>query len=173
MATVQLGSTHTSETQTPAHKEFLSAALQEVARTTGSHPLTPETTKTPITSRILEAAVAGYSFTLDTEAERLSAAAPGIQRLSVGITGSEHLSMADPQISTTTIPQTQNPALVNGGGLFGAPPEAFNGDRAKAKEYMHSFKCWWALNEEKPVFSIPYKRVALCLSYLKGAKVED
>jgi hypothetical protein len=140
---------------------------------TGSHPLTPETTETPITSQILEAAVASYSFTLDIEAECLSAAAPRIQCLSVGITESEHLSMADPQISTTFIPQTQNPAPVNGGGLFGAPPEAFNGDRAKAKEYMRSFKCWWALNQENAVFSIPYKRVALCLSYMKGAKVED
>ena len=172
-ATVQFGSTHASGTQTPAHEEFLSAALQEVAQTTGSHPLTPETSETPITSRILEAAIAGYSFTLDTEAECLSAAVPRIQRLSAGITESEHLSMADPQISTTIIPQTQNPAPVNGGGLFGAPPEAFNGDRAKAKEYMRSFKRWWALNEEKPVFSIPYKRVALCLCYMKGAKVED
>jgi hypothetical protein len=81
--------------------------------------------------------------------------------------------MADPQISTTFIPQTQNPAPVNGGGLLGTPPEAFNGDRAKAKEYMCSFKHWWALNKEKPVFSIPYKRVALCLSYMKGAKVKD
>jgi hypothetical protein len=171
-ATVQIGSTHALGTQTPAHEEFLSAALQEVARTTGSHPLTPETSETPITSQILEVAVAGYSFTLDTEAECLSAAAPRIH-LSVGIIESEHLSMADPQISTSFTPQTQNPPLVNGGGLFGAPPEAFNGDRAKAKEYMHSFKRWWALNKEKPVFSIPYKRVALCLSYMKGAKVED
>jgi hypothetical protein len=30
-ATVQIGSTHASETQTPAHEEFLSMALQEVA----------------------------------------------------------------------------------------------------------------------------------------------
>jgi hypothetical protein len=43
----------------------------------------------------------------------------------------------------------------------------------KAKEYMHSFKCWWALNKEKTVFDIPYKRVALCLSYMKVPKVED
>ena len=135
--------------------------------------MTPETSETPITSQILEAAVAGYSFTLNIEAECLSVAAPRIQCLSAGITESEHLSMADPQISTTIIPQTQNLAPVNGGGLFGAPPEAFNGDRAKAKEYMHSFKHWWAVNEEKPVFSIPYKRVTLCLSYMKGAKVED
>jgi hypothetical protein len=81
--------------------------------------------------------------------------------------------MADPQISTTLIPQTQNPAPANGNSLFGAPPEVFDGNRAKAKEYMHSFKRWWALNEEKTVFDIPYKRVALCISYMKGPKVED
>jgi hypothetical protein len=142
----------------------LSAALQKVAQITGSHPLTLETTETPVTSQILEVAVAGYSFTLNIEAECLSAAASRIQCLSAGITESEHLSMADPQISTTLIPQTQNLAPVNGGSLFGTLPEAFDGNRAKAKEYMCSFKCWWALNKEKPVFSIPYKRVALCLS---------
>ena len=108
-------------------------------------------------------AIAGYSFTLDTEAECLSAAVPE----------SEHLSMAGPQISTTLIPQTQNPAPMSGSSLFGAPPEVFDGNRAKAKEYMCSFKCWWALNEEKTVFDIPYKRVTLCISYMKGPKVED
>jgi hypothetical protein len=109
---------------------------------TGSQPLTPETTKTPVTSRILEAAVASYSFTPNTEAEHLSAAAPRIQHLSAGITETEHLSMADPQISTTFIPQTQNLAPANGGGLIGALLEAFDGNRAKAKEYMCSFKHW-------------------------------
>jgi hypothetical protein len=125
--------------------------------------LTPETQEAPITSQILDAAIASYSFTLETEAERLSAAVPE----------SEHLSMADPQISTTLIPQTQNLAPSNGQGLFGAPLEVFDGNRAKAKEYMRSFKRWWALNEEKTVFDIPYKRVTLCISYMKGPKVED
>jgi hypothetical protein len=80
--------------------------------------------------------------------------------------------MADPQISTT-ITQPQNPAPSNGNSLFGAPPETFDGNRAKAKEYMCSFKRWWTLNEEKGVFNIPYKWVALCLSYMKGPKVKD
>jgi hypothetical protein len=57
--------------------------------------------------------------------------------------------------------------------LFGAPLEAFDSNREKAKEYMCSFKCWWTLNEEKAIFDIPYKWVALCLSYMKGPKVED
>jgi hypothetical protein len=39
LATVQLESTHTSGTQTPAHEEFLSTALQEVARMAGSQTL--------------------------------------------------------------------------------------------------------------------------------------
>jgi hypothetical protein len=85
----------------------------------------------------LEVAVAGYSFTLDPEVE--------------------HLSMADPQISTTIIPQIQNPAPINGNSLFGALLEVFDENRAKAKEYMCSFKCWWALNEEKTLFDIPTK----------------
>ena len=95
--------------------------------------MTLETQKVPITSQILDAAVAGYSFTLDTEAECLSVAVPE----------SKHLSMADPQISMTLIPQTQNPAPTNGNSLFGALPEVFDRNRAKAKEYMCSFKHWW------------------------------
>jgi hypothetical protein len=110
------------------------------------NPLTPETPEAPITSQILDTTVAGYSFTIKTEAECLSAA----------VLESEHLSMADPQISTT-ITQPQNLAPSNGNTLFGALPEAFDGNRAKAKEYMHSFKRWWTLNEEKAVFDIPYK----------------
>jgi hypothetical protein len=138
-------------------------AIYLVAQTSRTHALTLENQETPITSQILDAAVAGYFFTVDIEVERLSAA----------ISESEHLSMADPQISTTIILQTQNLAPTNGNSLFGAPPEVFDGNRAKVKEYMCSFKHWWALNEEKTVFNILYKRVALCLSYMKGPKVKD
>ncbi len=38
---------------------------------------------------------------------------------------------------------------------------------------MRSYKRWWRLNNEKPAFSIPYKRVALCISYICRKKVED
>jgi hypothetical protein len=62
---------------------------------------------------------------------------------------------------------------MNGNSLFGTPLEVFDGNRAKAKEYMRSFKCWWALNKEKTVFNIPYKWVALCLSYMKEPKVKN
>src|SRR6266851_10286644 len=38
---------------------------------------------------------------------------------------------------------------------------------------MCSYKRWWRLNDEKPAFAIPYKWVALCISYIQGKKVED
>ena len=155
MAPAQPESVQASGTQTPAYKEFLSATTHHITQISRTLPLTLETQEAPITSLILDVAIASYSFTLDTKAECLSAAIPE----------SEHLSMADPQISTTLIPQIQNPAPTNGNSLFGTLLEVFDGNRAKAKEYMRSFKCWWALNEEKIVFNIPYKRIALYLSY--------
>jgi len=123
LAPAQPESIQASGTQTPAYKEFLSTANHYITQISGTLPLTPETQEAPITSQILDAAVAGYSFTLDTEAECLSAA----------VLESEHLSMADPQISTTLIPQTQNPAPMNGNSLFGTPLEVFDGNRAKPK----------------------------------------
>jgi hypothetical protein len=65
--------------------------------------------------------------------------------------------MAEPQIATTLTSTTQNPAPSNGGGLHGSPPEVFNGDRTKAKEFLRAFKRWWKLNHDKAVFDSPYK----------------
>jgi hypothetical protein len=61
----------------------------------------------------------------------------------------------------------------NGGGLLGSPPKTFDGKRSEAKEFMRTFMHWWKLNNEKAAFSILYKRVALCISYMHGSKVED
>ena len=75
----------------------------------------------------------------------------------------------------TTIPQQPGPApaQTSNGGLFGSPPEAFDGDRAKAQAFYRSFVRYWKLNIDKTVVTEPYRRVALFLSYLKGPKVED
>jgi hypothetical protein len=71
--------------------------------------------------------------------------------------------------TTGTSPQTQS----NGGGTVGSAPEPFNGDRNRSKDFMRAFVRWWKLNYDKPVFQEPYKRVALCLNYIKGRNVED
>ncbi len=78
------------------------------------------------------------------------------------------------EANTTITQNPQNtPALSNGTSLLGSPPTPFDGDRDKAKEFMRSYKRWWRLNDEKPAFAIPYKWVALCISYIRGKKVED
>ena len=71
------------------------------------------------------------------------------------------------EANTTITQNPQNaPAPSNGTSLLGSPPTPFDGDRDKAKEFMRSYKRWWRLNDEKPAFAIPYKRVALCISYI-------
>ena len=78
--------------------------------------------------------------------------------------------------ANTTI-TTQNPpdapAPLNGNSLPGSPPKPFDGNRDIAKEFMCSYKRWWRLNDKKPTFKIPYKRVVLCISYIYRKKVED
>ncbi len=81
------------------------------------------------------------------------------------------LAEANTTITTQNPPET--PAPSNGGGLLGSPPKPFDSNREIAKEFMCSYNRWWKLNDEKPAFKIPYKWVALCLSYIYRKKVED
>jgi|SRR5216683_7095059 len=60
-----------------------------------------------------------------------------------------------------------------GGGTTGNAPEPFSGEHHKSKDFMRSFIRWWKLNYDKPVFQQPYKRVALCLNYIRGKNIED
>ena len=81
--------------------------------------------------------------------------------------------LAEANTMITTANPQNTPAPSNGSSLLGSPPTHFDRDQDKAKEFMCSYKCWWRLNNEKPAFAIPYKRVALCISYIHGKKVED
>jgi len=81
--------------------------------------------------------------------------------------------LAEANTTITTASPQNTPAPSNGSSLLGSPPTPFDRDQDKAKEFMCSYKCWWRLNNEKPAFAIPYKRVALCISYIHGKKVED
>jgi hypothetical protein len=76
----------------------------------------------------------------------------------------------------TTVIQNPAPPVApsdGGGGLYGTPPALFTGDRNKSKDFMRAFNRWWKLNKEKPVFSQPYKQVALFINHLRGLNVED
>ncbi len=81
------------------------------------------------------------------------------------------LAEANTMITTQNPPDALTPLSRN--SLLGSLPKPFDGNRDIAKEFMHSYKRWWRLNDEKVAFKVPYKRVALCISYIHGKKVKD
>jgi len=148
----------TQSTQSEPHEESLSGGLHHIVTLSGMHPLAPETQNAPLTQHLYDTAAAGGKVPTN-----IAPLAPHIDIMS-GITA-----------STTVI---QNPAPPTapgngGGGLYGTSPALFTGDRNKSKDFMRAFNQWWKLNKEKPVFSQPYKRVALFLNHLRGLNVED
>jgi len=141
--------------QSQPHEEFAAGALHHVATI---HDTDPQDETPVITQQIYIAAASGLQ--IPTNIPPVTLQAP--QTMSQPVA-----SVTVP--ATGTSPQTQS----NGGGTVGSPPEPFNGDRNRSKDFMRAFIQWWKLNYDKPVFQEPYKRVALCLNYMKGRNVED
>jgi len=50
-------------------------------------------------------------------------------------------------------------------------PEVFTGDQSKADNFMQDFKLCWRLNRHHPTMKVPYDRVMLALSYMRGNTV--
>ena len=56
----------------------------------------------------------------------------------------------------------------NGGKALISPPEVFTGDRNKADDFLQDFRLCWHLNRTHPAMKVPYDRVMLALSYMRG-----
>src|SRR5712672_1571484 len=74
---------------------------------------------------------------------------------------------------STPAPPPANPPS-NGGNraLSGVPPPIFNGDRDKSELFLDKFMSYEIVNGDARQFTIPYLKVALCLSYFNGPKVD-
>ena len=63
-------------------------------------------------------------------------------------------------------------ATTNGNGSGGKAlislPEIFTGDRNKADDFLQDFQLCWRLNRTHPAMKVPYDRVMLALSYMRG-----
>jgi hypothetical protein len=57
--------------------------------------------------------------------------------------------------------------------MIGHPPEIFDGQRKNTSKFMTEFRLWEILNSQNESIVNPFQRVALALSYMKGAMVED
>jgi hypothetical protein len=62
----------------------------------------------------------------------------------------------------------------NGGGsLQGMPPEIFTGDRNLVETFMREWELYFLINSDTDRMATPFKRVALCLSFIRGLKVDS
>jgi len=57
--------------------------------------------------------------------------------------------------------------------LSGVPPPIFNGDRDKSKLFLDKFMSYEIVNGDSRQFTTPFLKVALCLSYMNGPKVDS
>jgi hypothetical protein len=75
-----------------------------------------------------------------------------------------------PEQPNQPFPQAGN----NGGGsLQGMPPWIFTGDRNLSEMFMREWSLYYLINSDADRMATPFKRVALCLSFFKGLKVDS
>src|SRR6267142_4876422 len=59
------------------------------------------------------------------------------------------------------------------GAMKGQPPTIFDGERLKTNQFMTEFQLWWMINNGAEVMNNPFQRIALCLSFIRGPKVDN
>jgi hypothetical protein len=57
--------------------------------------------------------------------------------------------------------------------MKGQPPTIFDGTRSKTTQFMIEFQLWWMINNQAEVMTNPSSRIALCLSFIRGPKVDN
>jgi len=60
----------------------------------------------------------------------------------------------------------------NNWALSGVPPPMFNGNRDKSETFFDKFTSYKLVNGDAKQFTTPFLKVALCLSYFNGPKVD-
>src|SRR5712675_2320193 len=89
------------------------------------------------------------------------------------IAAAPHIEMEEVAATVTAPAPPAETKLANGNrALSGVPPPIFNGDREKSEHFLDKFMSYEIVNGDARQFTIPYLKVALCLSYLNGPKVD-
>jgi hypothetical protein len=73
--------------------------------------------------------------------------------------------MAQPTTNTQTVRRT---VVGSNGSLGGGQMPVFDGNRSKAKSWMHHFKVYMMANKGKDQISVPEQCVGVALSYIMG-----
>ena len=59
------------------------------------------------------------------------------------------------------------------GGMKGNPLTIFTGNRDTSKTFLHEFSNYIDLNPNQELASIPYRRVILAISFIRGPQIDD
>src|SRR6267142_1188509 len=57
--------------------------------------------------------------------------------------------------------------------MEGQSPAIFDGERSKTSQFMTEFQLWWMINNGAEEMNNPFQRIALCLSFIRGPKVDN
>jgi len=89
------------------------------------------------------------------------------------IAATPHIKMEEVATTVTAPAPPAETKPANGSrALSGVPPPIFNRDREKSEHFLDKFMSYEIVNGDARQFTIPYLKVALCLSYLNGPKVD-
>ena len=72
----------------------------------------------------------------------------------------------------TTVAPAPTPAHTSG-GLKGVAPGIFSGDWSRSETFLNNFTLYQMINRSNESMRIPFYRVLMALSYIKGPLVED
>src|SRR5712675_2862972 len=74
---------------------------------------------------------------------------------------------------TTPVPPAENKMSNGNRSLSGVPPPIFNGDRDKSELFLDKFMSYEIVNGDSCQFTTPFLKVALCLLYMNGPKIDS
>src|SRR6266850_3426116 len=70
-------------------------------------------------------------------------------------------------------PQAAQAPHGTNGAMKGQPPTIFNGEQSKTNQFVTEFQLWWMTNRRAEAMNNPFQRAVLCLSFIRGPKVDD
>jgi len=76
-------------------------------------------------------------------------------------------------MSTPAPPPVDPPSNGGSHALSGVPPPIFNGSRDKSELFLDKFTSYKIVNGDSRQFTTLFLKVALCLSYMNGPKVDS
>jgi len=76
-------------------------------------------------------------------------------------------------MSAPAPPPVNPPSNGRSRALSGVPPPIFNGDRDKSELFLDKFMSYEIVNSDAKQFTTPFLKVALCLSYMNGPKIDS